>query len=306
MRQFSQSGSRRLAVLIDAENASAPLIGPLLDEVAKYGTANVKRIYGDWTTPQLGAWKARLNQFAIQPIQQFRYTVGKNVTDSALIIDAMDLLHSGNFDGFCIVSSDSDFTRLACRLRESGITVYGFGRKKTPEPFVRACDQFIFLENLAAVDQETSSGQAAIDQPSLASAMVLASDSEADHIKLVRAAYDALAVEADWVALGALGNQLLRLSPSFDPRTYGYRKLSELVAAIPEFALENRASEENPGSKHYHVALKSRTEKLIPALAGGTFEATVSPTVGTDIPPADTNPQVREASEETVADATRS
>jgi hypothetical protein len=139
----------RLAVLIDAENASARLIEPLLSEVAKYGTANVKRIYGDWTTPNLASWKNSLNKFAIQPIQQFRYTVGKNATDSALIIDAMDLLHSGNVEGFCIVSSDSDFTRLACRIRESGLYVYGFGEQKTPEPFVRACDRFIRMARRA-------------------------------------------------------------------------------------------------------------------------------------------------------------
>src|SRR5262245_31021485 len=149
--------TRRLAVLIDAENASAKLVEPLLSEIAKYGTANVKRIYGDWTTPNLVAWKNSLNKFAIQPIQQFRYTSGKNSSDSALIIDAMDLLYSGNFDGFCIVSSDSDFTRLAGRLRESGIIVYGFGEKKTPESFVSACDRFIFVENLTPTDEEVAS-----------------------------------------------------------------------------------------------------------------------------------------------------
>jgi uncharacterized LabA/DUF88 family protein len=148
MPPLTRAQTVRLAVLIDAENAIARLIEPLLNEVAKYGTANVKRIYGDWTTPNLSSWKSSLNKFAIQPIQQFRYTSGKNASDSALIIDAMDLLHSGNVDGFCIVSSDSDFTRLASRIRESGLRVYGFGEKKTPEPFVRACDRFIYVENL--------------------------------------------------------------------------------------------------------------------------------------------------------------
>src|ERR1700678_1511098 len=137
MAPIPRSQTTRLAVLIDAENASARLIEPLPSEAAKYGTANVKRIYGDWTTPNLAPWKNSLNKFAIQPIQQFRYTTGKNASDSALIIDAMDLLHSGNVDGFCIVSSDSDFTRLACRIRESGFSVYGFGEKKTPEAFQR-------------------------------------------------------------------------------------------------------------------------------------------------------------------------
>jgi hypothetical protein len=138
------SRAARLAVLIDADNANASLVEPLLKEIANYGTANVKRVYGDWTRPQLTSWKDKLHKFAIQPIQQFSYTSGKNSTDSALIIDAMDLLYTNNFDGFCIVSSDSDFTRLACRFRESGRFVYGFGKKKIPEPFVKACiDLFI-------------------------------------------------------------------------------------------------------------------------------------------------------------------
>ncbi len=149
MKSEVQFRSDRLAVLIDADNASAKLIEPLLKEIAKYGTAHVKRIYGDWTNTQLSGWKDKLNKFAIQPMQQFRYSVGKNSTDSALIIDAMDLLYTQNFDGFCIVSSDSDFTRLASRIRESGLVVYGFGEKeKTPEAFISACDKFIYTEIL--------------------------------------------------------------------------------------------------------------------------------------------------------------
>ena len=135
MKDGVQFNTNRLAILIDADNAKASLVEPLLKEIAKYGTANVKRIYGNWTSPQLSSWKDKLNKFAIQPIQQFSYTSGKNATDSALIIDAIDLLYTNNFDGFCIVSSDSDFNRLACRIRESGLFVYGFGEKKTPEPF---------------------------------------------------------------------------------------------------------------------------------------------------------------------------
>src|SRR3954464_3182207 len=158
MPPLPRSRNRHLAVLIDAENASARLIEPLLNEVAKYGTANVKRIYGDWTTPNLGSWKNSLNKHAIHPVQQFAYSTGKNASDSALIIDAMDLLYSGNFDGFCIVSSDSDFTRLACRIRESGLKVYGFGESKTPGPFVKSCDRFIALE-LLTIPTEGQDGQ---------------------------------------------------------------------------------------------------------------------------------------------------
>jgi hypothetical protein len=247
----SRQQTRRLALLIDADNAGAKLIEPLLSEAAKYGTANVKRIYGDWTTPNLGSWKSVLNKFAIQPIQQFRYTTGKNASDSALIIDAMDLLHSGHVDGFCIVSSDSDFTRLACRIRESGLVAYGFGEKKTPEAFVRACDQFIYVENLAPPESDDdakskpkpAAGKAAATPPAAVS-------------KLIRSAYDALAPEGDWVGLGTLGQQLLKLSPSFDARTYGFQKLSDLIASLNRFRIENRADGKS-GAKNLYVALKT-------------------------------------------------
>jgi uncharacterized LabA/DUF88 family protein len=257
MPAIPQHKIKRLVVLIDAENASARLIEPLFNEIAKYGTANVKRIYGDWTTPDLATWKNSLNKFAIQPIQQFRYTTGKNASDSALIIDAMDLLHSGSFDGFCIVSSDSDFTRLACRLRESGISVYGFGEKKTPEPFVRACDQFIFVENLAPADEELASKPKSVGQPTPAPTAGSAQTLGPKQIRLIRSAYDALAPEGGWIPLAALGNQILKLSPSFDSRSYGYQKLSGLMAAIDGFQLDKRTSQGKPGSKHTCVALKS-------------------------------------------------
>ena len=229
---------------------------PVLNEVARYGTASVKRAFGDWTTPRLTPWKDRLNRFAIQPIQQFRYTSGKNASDSALIIDAMDLLHTGHFDAFCLVSSDSDFTRLACRLRESGITVYGFGERKTPEPFVQACDRFTFVEDLAPSDEQSPNGQMAIDQPSPGPGAAAVLDSEPEQVRLVRAAYAALAPEGGWVCLGALGGHILKLSPSFQPRRYGYRKLSALVAAVPECVLDDRASENDPDSKHFFVAMQ--------------------------------------------------
>jgi Fe-S-cluster formation regulator IscX/YfhJ len=260
MPPLTQSQTRRLAVLIDAENASARLIGPLLSEVAKYGTANVKRIYGDWTTPNLSSWKHILNKLAIQPIQQFRYTTGKNASDSALIIDAMDLLHSGNVDGFCIVSSDSDFTRLACRIREAGLYVYGFGEKKTPEPFVSACDRFIYVENLAEdeVDDEATSRPKPVQvQPATAPAAKVPQVLGPQQIKLIRSAYDAVAPEGGWVTLGALGGQLLKLSPSFDPRTYGFKKLTDVVCSLDEFKLEYRPGDSKGGEKHPYVTVKS-------------------------------------------------
>jgi len=206
--------TERLAVLIDAENAQASLIEELLAEIARYGTASVKRAYGDWTTPRLGAWKEHLHRFAIQPIQQFGYTRGKNSSDSSLIIDAMDLLHAGNMDGYCIVSSDSDFTPLATRLRESGAEVYGFGEKKTPEAFVAACDKFIFTEILRADPKQESAAPTASVPPLE---------------KLLRPAIDATARDNGWSPLSAVGSLLAKNHPSFDPRNYGYSKLSDLA-----------------------------------------------------------------------------
>ncbi|ACB49893.1 hypothetical protein cce_0542 [Crocosphaera subtropica ATCC 51142] len=217
------SSNIRLAVLIDAENVSANIIEALLQEVAKYGTANVKRIYGDWTSNQLNSWKGKLNKLALQPIQQFRYTTGKNATDSALIIDAMDLLYTGNFDGFCLVSSDSDFTRLASRIRESGLIVYGFGEKiKTPEAFVVACNKFIYTDILA--HQQPSGNEKITTNKKL--------------LELLKSAYDSVADEEEWVHLGPFGSQLTKLSPSFDSRNYGYKKLSELVQSVDIFTIK--------------------------------------------------------------------
>lgn len=245
MKEDAQFRSNRLAVLIDAENTSAELVEPLLKEVAKYGTAHVKRIYGDWTSNYLAKWKDKLHEFAIQPIQQFRYTTGKNSTDSALIIDAMDLLYTKNFDGFCIVSSDSDFTRLAGRLRESGLIVYGFGRKITPEAWVRACDKFIYTEILGqdanATDGHSSDGHSSdgnFKKTDKLTTKTSANDTETNHqklrtnrelVKLLKDAYEAIADEDEWTHLGPIGTQLTKLSPSFDPRNYGYKKLSDLV-----------------------------------------------------------------------------
>lgn len=205
----------KLAVLIDSDNAQASIESELLAEVARYGTATVKRAYGDWTTPNLAGWKEVLHDLAIQPVQQFRFTVGKNAMDSALIIDAMDLLHGDTVDGFCLVSSDSDFTRLATRVREAGLAVYGFGEKKTPKPFVAACDKFVFTEILrtGASDSPAIPSPAEPLQPALKSAVTGA------------------AREDGWAALSAFASLVIKASPSFDPRNYGYQKLGELVRA---------------------------------------------------------------------------
>ncbi|MDP2227447.1 MAG: NYN domain-containing protein [Moraxellaceae bacterium] len=218
-----------LAVLIDADNANATIVEGLLTEVAKLGVASVKRIYGDWTTPNLSPWKPLLLEHSIHPIQQFRYTTGKNATDSAMIIDAMDLLYSGNFDGFCIVSSDSDFTRLASRIRESGKSVYGFGEKKTPRPFVSACDRFIYTEIFAEKKADTAS-TVKITTKQLRQDTKLTA--------LIRSAIEASSDESGWANLGPVGSNIVKQAPDFDPRNYGYGKLSELIAAIGLFKTE--------------------------------------------------------------------
>ena len=225
-----------LAVLIDADNANPAIIEGLLAEVAKLGVASVKRIYGDWTTPGLGKWKANLLEHSIQPIQQFAYTSGKNATDSAMIIDAMDLLYTGTFDGFCLVSSDSDFTRLAARLRESGKAVYGFGEQKTPKPLVAACDRFIyteiFLQPDVAEHPESGGNQGSIRRRS---SQELRQDAKL--CNLFRQAIDATADDDGWASLGPVGSQITKQMPEFDPRNYGYSKLSELVEGIGLFTL---------------------------------------------------------------------
>jgi len=225
----------KLAVLIDADNARPAIVEGLLAEIAKYGTAHVKRIYGDWTKPDLNGWKEVLLRHSIQPIQQFRYTVGKNATDSAMIIDAMDLLYAERFDGFCIVSSDSDFTRLASRIRESGRIVYGFGEQKTPEPFRTACDKFIYTEVLASsAEAETETSTA----PKQRSAKELRGDTRL--LNLLRNAIEAASDDTGWAGLGAIGSIINKQSPDFDSRNYGYAKLSGLVNGIGLFETEER------------------------------------------------------------------
>jgi uncharacterized LabA/DUF88 family protein len=235
----------RLAVLIDADNARPANVDGLVEEVAKYGVASVKRIYGDWTKPNLKGWKESLLTHAIQPIQQFSYTAGKNATDSALIIDAMDLLYSERFDGFCIVSSDSDFTRLASRVREAGLFVYGFGEKKTPQPFVSACDKFIYTEILRTAEQE-SEGDARKDRKS---SKQLRSDTRL--VNLLRSAIDAAADETGWAHLSRVGNRIVNQAPEFDSRNYGYGKLSDLVEATQLFEIDVRSVGEEGRSEIY-------------------------------------------------------
>ena len=206
-----------LAVLIDAENISPQKIKDILDEVAKYGKASVKRIYGDWTTPQMNTWKDYLHKHAIQPVQQFRYTIGKNATDSAMIIDAMDLLYEGNIDGFCLISSDSDYTKLAVRIRESGLIAYGIGERKTPESFRHACDQFIYIENLGPIAESDEEKQ--VYDP-----IEFENDTE-----LVKTAIEDASDEDGWAFLSRVSSIIRNKKPDFDFRTYGYKKFSDFI-----------------------------------------------------------------------------
>ena len=245
----SSSRVARLAILIDADNANPERLPKLLSEIAKLGNASVRRAYGNWTSGHLGGWKNGLLTHSITPIQQFNYTTGKNATDSALIIDAMDLMYAGHLDGFCIVSSDSDFTRLAARIREQGLTVYGFGERKTPQAFVAACDKFVYTENLG-VDEEDEAAEGSAHKPAAArSRPKLKRDRKLD--ALLREAVDAAADDSGWAHLGAVGSNLVRLASDFDPRSYGFRKLKDLVAAHPAYLVEDRTSPDGKTSTIY-------------------------------------------------------
>ena len=228
----------RLAVLIDADNARPAIAGRLLAEIATYGTAHVKRAYGDWTGTKLKGWKDQLLTQSIQPIQQFAYTTGKNATDAAMVIDAMDLLYSGRFEGFCIVSSDSDFTRLASRIRESGLTVYGFGERKTPKPFVAACDKFVYIENLVPAAGKSAPADETLKPSPRASADQLKAD--ATLVNQLRDAVEAASDEEGWAPLAAVGSIVTKQAPDFDSRNYGYAKLSDLIDATGLFNLDWR------------------------------------------------------------------
>jgi uncharacterized LabA/DUF88 family protein len=226
--QHTDTELKRMALLIDGDNAQPSLIGKILTEAAKFGSITIRRIYGDWTTANMGGWKNTLNNFAIQPIQQFRYTIGKNATDSAMIIDAMDILHGRLVDGFCVVSSDSDYTRLATRIREMGIFVMGIGKQKTPKAFVNACNIFIYTENLIPHEsrqpgrRDTRKAEVREKQ-----------EKDLDPVPLVKGAYEMAMQEDGWANLASMGFYLRQVDPSFDPRTYGYKQLSQLIKAYP-------------------------------------------------------------------------
>jgi len=252
----------RLAVLIDADNVPYSNIKGILEEMAKYGTPIVKRIYADWTKPTVSGWKTVLLENAITPVQQYSYTSGKNATDSAMIIDAMDILYSNRMDGFCLVSSDSDFTKLATRLREAGMKVFGFGEKKTPTAFIAACDKFIYIEILSTVVKREevkppvrSSTRSNIAVKAVPAASITISKVDKELIKLITDCINDIADENGWAFLGELGNFLLKKQPNFDSRNYGFNKLVSLIKNIGRFQIDERESGKG-NIKHVYVKAK--------------------------------------------------
>ncbi|MFA5324647.1 MAG: NYN domain-containing protein [Bacteroidales bacterium] len=233
----------KLAVIIDADNVPSANVKDMMEEIAKYGIPTFKRIYGDWTKPNLAGWKNVLLENAITPIQQYGYTTGKNSTDSAMIIDAMDILHNGKVDGFCIVSSDSDFTKLATRLRESGMKVFGFGEKKTPNPFIVACDKFIYLEILKKpIATDLSNNQAQKNTKNSEKETVQQIDTQI--VTLISSTVNDIADEDGWAFLGDVGNLLIKKRPDFDPRNYGFEKLTPLIKSLKDnFDIDERVTE---------------------------------------------------------------
>lgn len=242
--------NRRIAMLIDGDNAQPSLTEKMLAETSKYGLITIRRIYGDWTASNMGGWKDMLQTYAIQPIQQFRYTTGKNATDSAMIIDAMDILYNGGVDGFCLVSSDSDYTRLATRIREKGFFVMGIGKKSTPRAFVNACDIFVYTQNLvpqeelAAKRNGKRKTQTAPPEPVTP-----------DPLPLLKAAFEIAAGDDGWAFLGTLGHHLRQLDPGFDARTYGYKQLSLLITGLPNY-FEVKEVKSPDGTSVIYVHLK--------------------------------------------------
>ncbi|MBW2960973.1 NYN domain-containing protein [Mesonia aestuariivivens] len=232
----------KLAVLIDGDNIPAAYITEMLQEIAKYGNPTIKRIYGDWTKPHLNKWKNVLLQNAVNPMQQYAYTQGKNATDSAMIIDAMDILYSNKVDGFCLVSSDSDFTKLATRLREAGKNVIGIGEKKTPEPFIVACDKFIYIEILKNQNKEIESKSSSKTKED--------KKDDVDKItpkviKLIASTISDVADEDGWAFLGDVGSLLQKKQPNFDSRNYGFQKLTPMINSIEKFEIESRENQHN-------------------------------------------------------------
>ncbi|MDB5283709.1 MAG: Maebl [Bacteroidota bacterium] len=245
----------RFAVLIDADNVPYSNIKGMLEEIAKYGTPTFKKIYADWTKPTVSGWKTVLLENAITPVQQYSYTTGKNATDSAMIIDAMDILYTGRVDGFVIVSSDSDFTRLAIRLREAGMKVFGIGEKKTPVSFISACDKFIYIEILKAQAKKEEASKSPVvvsSKPKVVSKEIAKevpvqqketiSKIDSGLIKLISDSINAIADEDGWAFLGELGNLILKRQPDFDPRNYGFTKLVPLIKSINRFEIDERES----------------------------------------------------------------
>ncbi len=235
-----------LAVLIDGDNIPSAFVKEMMEEIAKYGNPTIKRIYGDWTKPNLSKWKNVLLENAITPIQQYGYTTGKNATDSAMIIDAMDILYSGKVNGFCLVSSDSDFTRLATRLREAGMQVIGIGEKKTPNPFIVACDKFIYIEILKIKSKEKESED---EKEANKESFEKISTKE---IKLIVSTIIDLSDDEGWAFLGDVGSLLQKKQPNFDPRNYGFQKLTPLIKSTGKFEIEQRETQ-NGRSKLIYV-----------------------------------------------------
>ena len=252
----------RLAVLIDADNVPYSNVKGIMEEIAKYGTPTFKRIYGDWTKPTVSGWKNVLLENAITPIQQYSYTTGKNSSDSALIIDAMDILYSGKVDGFCIVSSDSDFTRLATRLREAGMKVFGIGQKKTPNPFIVACDKFIYMEIIPVpgviepTDNPADNITTKIAKPAPKASV---DKLNRETLKLIAATINDLADESGWAFLGDVGNLLLKKQPNFDPRNYGFQKLTPLIKSLPQFEIDKKETDK-AGIKLVYIRNKDWSE----------------------------------------------
>lgn len=259
--EFLDPGNLRLAVLIDAENVPRGCINSVMKEIAIYGTPTIKRIYGDWTSPSVSGWKSSLLENAVTPIQQYSYTTGKNSSDSAMIIDAMDILYTEKTDGFVLVSSDSDFTRLAIRLREAGQRVIGIGEKKTPGAFIAACDRFIYIEVIRknALDQNTVPSESHQKQDSKRSTKARASQPKprpqkipVKTVQLIADSISDIAGDSEWVFMGELGNLIIKKRPDFDPRSFGFKNLSSMIKSIPRFEVDFRQSGD-PNIKHPYV-----------------------------------------------------
>jgi len=248
---------QKIAILIDGDNAQSSLLPQMLVEAGRHGQVTVRRIYGDWTTNNMNSWKETLNYHAFQPIQQFRYTIGKNATDSAMIIDAMDLLHSGVVDGFCLVSSDSDYTRLATRIRETGIFVMGIGEKKTPKAFVNACDVFVYTENLVTEKKSTQPKPAQSNKTSKAKKTQDEKEEkdELDPLPILSQAFEMTVGQDGWAPLAGMGNALYQLDPGFDPRTYGHKQLSRMIGSLKD-RFETRTQTVADGSPVFYVKMK--------------------------------------------------